>query len=78
MDQVRVDQGAMTMKGYSTFPKAPALLEPQHQIVLCHIQDTYLEGGSYLSVEMQLVYFPAATDWAFSVCELLSKMTISK
>ena len=27
------------MKGCSTFPKAPALLELQHQIVWCHIQD---------------------------------------
>ena len=25
--------GAMAMKGYSAFPKAPALLEPHHQIV---------------------------------------------
>ena len=31
--QARVDLGAMAMKGYSTFPKAPALLEPHHQIV---------------------------------------------
>ena len=31
--QTRVDQGAMAMKGYSAFPKAPALLEPHHQIV---------------------------------------------
>ena len=34
---VRVDLGTMAMKGYSAFPKAPALLEPHHQIVLCHI-----------------------------------------
>ena len=31
--QARVDLGAMAMKGFSVFPKAPALLEPQHQIV---------------------------------------------
>ena len=30
--QVRVDLGAMAMKGYSSFPKAPELLEPHHQI----------------------------------------------
>ena len=30
----------MARKGYSAFPKAPALLEPYHQIVYCHIQDT--------------------------------------
>ena len=29
----RVDLGAIAMKGYSTFPKAPALLELHHQIV---------------------------------------------
>ena len=28
---------AMAMKEHSAFPKAPALLEPQHQIVWCHI-----------------------------------------
>ena len=26
------------IKGYSTFPKAPAWLEPDHQIVKCHIR----------------------------------------
>ena len=26
----RVDPGAMAMKGYFAFPKAPALLEPHH------------------------------------------------
>ena len=31
--QARVDLGVMAMKGYSTFPKASALLEPHHQIV---------------------------------------------
>ena len=35
----------MVMKGYSTFRKAPALLEPHHQIVYCHIQDTHCGGG---------------------------------
>ena len=28
-----VDLGARAMKGYSAFPKAPASLEPPHQIV---------------------------------------------
>ena len=31
--RARVDLGAMAMKGCSVFPKAPALLEPHHQIV---------------------------------------------
>ena len=29
---VRVDLGAMPMKGYSAFPKVPALLKPHHQL----------------------------------------------
>ena len=29
----RVDLGAMVIKGYFAFPKAPELLEPHHQIV---------------------------------------------
>ena len=29
--QVRADLGAMAMKGYATFPKAPTLLKPHHQ-----------------------------------------------
>ena len=33
----RVDLGTKAVKGYSTFPRAPALLETHHQIVLCHI-----------------------------------------
>ena len=36
---VRVDLWAMAEKGYGAFPKAPALLEPHHQIVESHIQD---------------------------------------
>ena len=31
--RARVDLGAIATKGYSTFLKAPALLEPYHQIV---------------------------------------------
>ena len=38
--RARVDLGAMTIKGYSAFPKAPVLLEPHHLIVSYHIQDT--------------------------------------
>ena len=37
----RVDLGAMAMKRCSALPKAPALLEPHHQIVKCYIKDTY-------------------------------------
>ena len=52
----RVELGAMAMKGYSAFPNAPALLEPHHQIVLCHIQDT--RWGSYPSVEKHIEKYP--------------------
>ena len=31
--RARVDLGAMAMKGYSAFTKAPALLKHHHQIV---------------------------------------------
>ena len=31
--RARVDLGAMEMKWYSVFPKAPAFVEPHHQIV---------------------------------------------
>ena len=42
--RARVDFGAMAMKEYSDFPKAPVSLEHHHQIVSCHIQDTRQEG----------------------------------
>ncbi len=34
----------MAMKRCSAFPKAPASLEPYHQIVLCHMR-TLIGGG---------------------------------
>ena len=40
----RVNLGAMAMKAYSAFPKAPALLEPHHKIVWCYIQSHSLGG----------------------------------
>ena len=46
------------MKGYSTFPKASALLEPHHQIVLCNIQEL-IGWGSYPRVKKQLMYSTA-------------------
>ena len=57
--RARVDLGAM--KGYSTFPKALALLEPPHQIAECQNQDT-LWKRSYLSAEIKLVYSIATAD----------------
>ena len=43
--------------------KAPALLEPRHQIVLCHIR-TLVEGGAYTSAEVQPVYSTVPADRA--------------
>ena len=54
--RARANLGAMVMKGYSAFPKAPVLLEPHHQIVLCHNHDTRWGGVSYPYVEKQSVY----------------------
>ena len=53
--QARVELGTMAMKGYSAFPKAPALLQPHHQIVKCHIR-TLVGGGSNSFAEMQSLY----------------------
>ena len=39
--RIRVDLGVMSIKEYSAYPKALALLEPHYQIVWCHIQDTH-------------------------------------
>ena len=39
----KMDQGAMAMKEYSAFPKAPALMEPHHQI-LSFISSTVIRG----------------------------------
>ena len=61
--RARADLGPMEMKGCSAFPKAPASLEPHHQIVQCHIQDTH-GGWSYLSAELQSVNSTAQADWA--------------
>ena len=54
--RARVDLGAMTMKGYSVFSKAPASLEP--------IQDTRWVGKFYPSAEKQSLYSTAPVDWA--------------
>ena len=44
LNRPTVDQGAMVMKGFSAFPKAPALLEPYHQTVLVLYPEHPLEG----------------------------------
>ena len=56
--QPRVDLGSMAMKRYTAFPKAFALLETHHKIVLYHTQDTCWVSFTP-SGEMQSVYFTA-------------------
>ena len=51
-----VDRGVMAIKGYSAFPKVPALLEPYHKIVKRHNR-TLVGGGAYPSAEMQSVFY---------------------
>ena len=76
----RVDLGVMAMKGYSTFTKAPALLEPHHQIVWCHIQDTCGDGGEVLLLIRKMVYSTAPADWANclrSINELIGNVLLT-
>ena len=68
--RARVDFGVMAIKEYSTFPKAPALVEPHNEIVQCHIQVTH-GGGSYPSIEVQSVYSTAPADWAIYLSKLI-------
>ena len=42
--RIRVNPGAMAMKGYFAFPDPKALLKTRNQIVLCYIQDTRWES----------------------------------
>ena len=59
--RARVDRVAMARKGYSAFPKAPALLEPHDQIVLCHIQDTRWGGLTPLQRSSRCILQPQPT-----------------
>ena len=61
--RIRVVVGAMTMKGYSAFPKTLVLLEHHHQIVYCHILDARWRRSDP-SADMKSVYSIAPVDWA--------------
>ena len=52
---VRVNLGTMAIKEYSRFPKFQRQ-GFQHEMVLCHFQDTHLAMSSDPSAEMQSVY----------------------
>ena len=72
--RAKVDLGTMAMKRYSAFPKAPALVEPHHQMVSCHIQDA--RWGVYSSSEMQLVFSIAPADWATNKMKFYIYMSV--
>ena len=59
--QVRMDPGAMAIKRYAAFPKAPALLEPHYEIVY---PGHLFWGWGYPSPEKQSVYSKVPTEWA--------------
>ena len=54
------------MKEYSAFPKAPASLEPHHQIVSCHIQDTIWWGPTPLQRSGWYILLPQPNEQALS------------
>ena len=62
--RARVDQGAIAMKGWSAFLKAPASLEHHHPIVHCHMQDTPWVGVLPLCRGAVGVFY-SPTDWAY-------------
>ena len=52
----------MAIKGYSAFPKSPALLKPYHQIVLCHIRDILWNSLTPLQRYSQCILQPQLTE----------------
>ena len=52
--RVKMDQGVMAKKGYSTFTKAPKLASPSDSLV--SYPGHLLVGRSYPSAEMQWAY----------------------
>ena len=80
--RARVDHGAMAMKRYSVFPKAPVLPKPHHQNLWCHIQGTHRGSLTSLYEDLQSMYTTAQaagptfirealkshTDWSDAQC----------
>ena len=55
-----MNQGMMAMKGFSAYPKAPALLEPHHHVV-CVIYRTFFRGVTSLQRRGPCVLQPQPT-----------------
>ena len=68
----RVDPRAVAIKGYTTLPKAPALLEPYHQIVLMSYPG-HSSGESYSSAKKQSVYSLDPADWVPTLKDKVAK-----
>ena len=64
-----MDQGAMAMNGHFALTKAQALLEPHHQIVLCHIQDIRWRGLTPMKNCIWCILQPQPTGLDWSVLE---------
>ena len=60
--RARIDQGAVAMKGWSTFPKAPASLAPHYQIVPVVYRT--------LIAEKQSVYSTAPAKWVIKIMKM--------
>ena len=67
LPQVKVNLGVMTMKGYSTFSKAPAL-EHYHQMKVSVISKTLGGVLSYPFAEKQSAYSTASANRADYFC----------
>ena len=67
----------MAIKGYSAFPKTPALLESHRQIVKSYILDTRW-WGFYSSAEMQSVYSTAPADCAPRILDVYNVLQFTK
>ena len=70
--QARVDLGAMSVKEYSAFPKAPALHEPIIRLFSV-ISGHSLSGGP---AEKQSVYSTAPADWASYLKRIILNLPI--
>ena len=58
-NQVRVDQGEMAMKRYSTFPKSQGL-EPHHQMQFNFVPKTLVSGGlTFSKILVDVFYCPS-------------------
>ena len=69
------------MEGYSAFPKVSTLLEPHHQIVLCHIQDTRCRRLTFLPRYSRCILQPLCSwtrSFPLTVCRRLLAETKQK